>query len=42
LRYVGGKLESVQSFTFVDGLIDSIYIVRNPDKLQGVPQLLVE
>jgi RNA polymerase sigma-70 factor (ECF subfamily) len=40
LRYVGGKLESVQSFNFVDGLIDSIYIVRNPDKLQGVPQLL--
>ncbi len=37
LRYVDGKIESAQSFDFVDGQIAAVYIVRNPDKLQHVP-----
>jgi RNA polymerase sigma-70 factor (ECF subfamily) len=37
LRYVDGKIESAQSFDFVDGQIAAVYIVRNPDKLQNVP-----
>jgi RNA polymerase sigma-70 factor (ECF subfamily) len=40
LRYVGGKLESAQSFLVEDGRIVSIFIVRNPDKLAGVPQII--
>ena len=40
LRYVNGQLESVQYFE-VDGQhILSIYTVRNPDKLAGVPPAL--
>jgi len=38
LRYVAGKLESAQSFLVEDGRIVTIFIVRNPDKLAGVPQ----
>ncbi|MFL6708090.1 MAG: RNA polymerase subunit sigma-24, partial [Massilia sp.] len=38
LRYVGGKLESAQSF-IVDGeRIVAIFIMRNPDKLAALPQ----
>jgi RNA polymerase sigma-70 factor (ECF subfamily) len=37
LRYVDGRIESAQSFDFVDGRIAAVYIVRNPDKLQNVP-----
>jgi RNA polymerase sigma-70 factor (ECF subfamily) len=40
LRYVGGKLESAQSFLVEDGRIVSVFIVRNPDKLAGVPQMM--
>ncbi|KQV85925.1 RNA polymerase subunit sigma-24 [Massilia sp. Root351] len=37
LRYIGGKLESALAFLVVDGSIAGIYVVRNPDKLGGVP-----
>jgi len=40
LRYIGGKLESALAFLIVDGSIAGIYVVRNPDKLTGVPQQL--
>lgn len=40
LRYVGGKIESAQSFIVEDGRIMAIFIVRNPDKLLGVPQFI--
>ena len=40
VRYVNGKLESAQSFLIEDGRIVSIFIVRNPDKLTGVPQTI--
>lgn len=40
LRYVGGKIESAQSFIVEDGRIVAIFIVRNPDKLLGVPQFI--
>jgi RNA polymerase sigma-70 factor (ECF subfamily) len=39
LRYIDGKLESVQSFCIHGGAITHIYVVRNPDKLQGIPSL---
>lgn len=42
LRYVGGQLESVQSFEIADGRIQAIYTVRNPDKLRGIPPALRE
>ena len=38
LRYIGGQLESALAFHIVDGGIAGIYVVRNPDKLTGVPQ----
>lgn len=38
LRYVEGKLESAQAFVIEDGLITAVMVVRNPDKLTGVPQ----
>ena len=38
LRYVDGKIESAQSFIVDDGKIVAVYIVRNPDKLIGIPQ----
>jgi len=37
LRYVDGKIESAQSFVVEDGRIAAVYVVRNPDKLGGVP-----
>jgi len=40
VRYVGGKLESAQSFLIDDGRIVAVFIVRNPDKLTGVPQTI--
>lgn len=40
VRYVDGKLESAQSFQVEDGRIVAIFIVRNPDKLTGVPQTI--
>jgi RNA polymerase sigma-70 factor (ECF subfamily) len=40
LRYVGGKLESAQSFLIDDDRIVAVFIVRNPDKLAGVPQTI--
>lgn len=40
LRYIGGQLESVQAFATDGERITGIYVVRNPDKLGGVPQRL--
>lgn len=40
LRYVDGQLESAQSFRIEDGRIAAVFIVRNPDKLAGVPQTI--
>ena len=40
LRYVGGKLESAQSFIVDDGRIVAVYIMRNPDKLGSAPQCI--
>lgn len=38
LRYVNGRIESAQSFHIDNGLITAVFVVRNPDKLAGVPQ----
>jgi RNA polymerase sigma-70 factor (ECF subfamily) len=38
LRYIGGQLESALAFGIQDGRISGIYVVRNPDKLTGIPQ----
>ncbi|MGV7210518.1 RNA polymerase sigma-70 factor [Oxalobacteraceae bacterium A2-2] len=40
LRYVDGRIESAQSFVIGDGRISAVYVVRNPDKLRGLPQQL--
>ena len=40
VRYVDGKLESAQSFVIEDERIVAVFIVRNPDKLSGVPQTI--
>jgi RNA polymerase sigma-70 factor (ECF subfamily) len=40
LRYVEGKLESVQSFVIEDGRIGAVLVLRNPDKLAGIPQTI--
>lgn len=40
LRYVGGKLESAQSFIVDAGRIVAVFVMRNPDKLASVPQFL--
>jgi RNA polymerase sigma-70 factor (ECF subfamily) len=40
VRYVDGKLESAQAFVIEDGRIAAVFIVRNPDKLAGVPQTI--
>jgi RNA polymerase sigma-70 factor (ECF subfamily) len=40
LRYVGGKIESAQSFIIDAGQIIAVFIIRNPDKLTMVPQFL--
>jgi RNA polymerase sigma-70 factor (ECF subfamily) len=39
LRYVGGQLESAQTFVTDGAHIVAIYTVRNPDKLAGIPPL---
>jgi len=38
LRYVQGKLESVQSFIVDEERIVAVFVMRNPDKLAAVPQ----
>jgi len=40
LRYVQGKLESVQAFIVDNGHIVAVFIMRNPDKLASIPQTL--
>ena len=40
LRYVGGKIESAQSFIVEEGRIVAVFIMRNPDKLTAVPQFI--
>ncbi|MFA9216891.1 MAG: RNA polymerase sigma-70 factor [Sphingomonadaceae bacterium] len=40
LRYIDGKIESAQAFIVDDGLIVAAFILRNPDKLTGVPQFI--
>jgi RNA polymerase sigma-70 factor, ECF subfamily len=40
LRYVGGVIESAQSFIIDEGRIVAVFIMRNPDKLTGVPQTI--
>ncbi len=40
LRYVGGVLESAQSFIIDEGRIVAVFIMRNPDKLTALPQTL--
>lgn len=39
LRYVHGVIESANAFTIEDGRITEVYVMRNPDKLLGVPPL---
>lgn len=39
LRYVDGQVESTQSFLMDEGRIVAIYVIRNPDKLVGIPVL---
>jgi RNA polymerase sigma-70 factor (ECF subfamily) len=40
LRYVDGQLESAQAFRIEQGRIAAVFVVRNPDKLTGVPQTI--
>jgi RNA polymerase sigma-70 factor (ECF subfamily) len=40
LRYVGGKIESAQSFIVDAGRIVAVFIIRNPDKLASVPEYI--
>jgi len=40
LRYVDGQLESAQAFIIDAGKIVAVFIMRNPDKLAGVPQTI--
>lgn len=40
LRFVQGKLESVQSFIVDNDRIVAVFIMRNPEKLVSVPQAL--
>ncbi len=40
LRYINGVLESAQSFLIDGAYIVAVFIVRNPDKLAGVPQTI--
>jgi len=39
LRYIGSQLESAQAFVTDGEHIVTIYAVRNPDKLAGIPRL---
>lgn len=38
LRYVDGRLESVQAFVTDGEKIHTVYAIRNPDKLRALPQ----
>jgi RNA polymerase sigma-70 factor, ECF subfamily len=38
IHYVDGNIYSVMTFEIVDGCIQSIYCVRNPEKLRQVPK----
>jgi len=40
LRYVNGMLESVQSFIVDNERIVAVFIMRNPQKLAAIPQVL--
>jgi RNA polymerase sigma-70 factor (ECF subfamily) len=40
LRYVDGRIESAQAFVVDGGQIVAIFVMRNPDKLTAVPQLV--
>ena len=40
LLYTDGQLEGVVSLSFDGKVLDRIFVVRNPDKLRGIPQLL--
>lgn len=40
LRYVGGRIESAQSFLIDGERIAAVFIIRNPDKLTAVKQWL--
>jgi RNA polymerase sigma-70 factor (ECF subfamily) len=40
LRYVEGKLESAHAFIVDEGRIVAAFVIRNPDKLLGLPQEL--
>lgn len=40
LRYVDGKLESAQSFIVDGGQIVAVFVMRNPDKLTALPQMI--
>jgi RNA polymerase sigma-70 factor (ECF subfamily) len=40
LRYVDGTLESAQAFIMDAGKIVAVFVMRNPDKLAGVPQTI--
>lgn len=37
---IGGELDSVATFTFAGDRIDGIYVVRNPDKLERLGQVV--
>lgn len=39
VRYIDGRVESVQAFRIENGKICEIYVVRNPDKLLHTPSL---
>ena len=41
LRYVGGKLESAQSFLIEDGRIAAVFIIRNPDSTPTLSSLSI-
>ena len=40
LRYVDGRIESAQSFIVDAGRIVAAFVIRNPDKLAGVPRTI--
>ena len=40
LRYVDGQLESAQAFIIDAGKIVAVFVMRNPDKLAGVPRTI--
>lgn len=42
LRYIDGKLESAMGIATDGERIAGIYVVRNPDKLAGIPQTYVD